>query len=470
MGDSQKEGERGDTQELPPGVSPATVRNASRLPMFMQGWATRNHRRRHPLAVIVMCIALVLVWTISTWIMYLDDEHWLMSHTGLPVVFCAVMVALLVVSVVLGVRASRRVLRTSGELLVARQRYLAVVAGSLCAVFAVLLYAALVIGGDFELLAMHALNGLVIAGLGLLVVVFSAARRGSELRCAGCGYSFDHESGEVCPECGREWLGEGGLVRGGRRRGWALPAALFAVFVLPPVSLGLLLSFTDPTKHMPTGLVMRLAESQIALFDNPWHELGDRQLTDEQVRRLIESLIDRPWERRFPEGSNGGAWLLEQARLGRAPGDLLEHIIADMVEIELVAPEVARAGSEVEVRVEVRSFADRWPAHKLHVAFGGYTIGRSTAPLERAEQIHVVHAPAWGVPREQNLADPVVFTPDRAGEMRVAIDCWLFLDSALWDGAISWRLDGPPDPPRWASASLHIRRTATIRVLPAEEP
>ncbi len=470
MGGSRKADERCDTQELPPGVSPATVRNASRLPMFMQGWATRNHRRRHPLAVIVICIALVLNWAVHIAIGYYDGELLAAPHPALPVVLVVGLIALLALSLAMGFRASRNELRKTQDLLTARQRYLVVFAGSFSGVCAASFYALLFAGEDFSDLARLPLMGLLITGLGLLVAAFSAARRGRELRCAGCGYAFDIGLGKVCPECGRDWLGEGSLVRGGRRRGWARPAVLFAILVLPAVFMILALDGAGPYRYMPTSQLVRLAESQSGRFGNPWRELGERELTDGEVRRLVEGLVNTPWERRFPDGSRAGWWLKDQMRLRRIPDDVLQQIIADMVEIELLTPADARVGEEVEVRVVMRTLADRWPPFLLHAVFGGYTIDGGFAPLERGDRMRVVQAPARGVPRERPLADSVVFTPDQSGEVRVSIDCWFFLDPPLPAGAISWRLDGTPDPAYAVFGSLHMRQTATIRVLSAEEP
>ena len=315
---------------------------------------------------------------------------------------------------------------------------------------AVLLVACSAWGGLYTVIRLGSVVGLGLIGGGVGALIGStslARRRGLSRHCAKCGYQQAPraEATECCPECGSRWREAGATITG-------KPAAnkRMRVIGVVLVAFGALLGMMGLDRFawmLPTSTLLASAGgSASSQAVTAWMALKGRALSPREQRALAEALLGQREKRELLCG-DAEAWLINGARSGTLPEDLVDRFYGSLFRAWIVAPSGVRRGEAFEVQVACEEDTTAFSVLALlgTVYVEGFYVGGAAAPLGQRSEVD--YAPALS----RGCSPRATLTAESAGELRVRFAYWLVLDNAGRPArTIVWQADGTPVIPSTA--------------------
>ncbi len=291
-------------------------------------------------------------------------------------------------------------------------------------------------------------------GIAGTLVARALVRRGSEPRCAECGYQKPPEGpvSERCPECAADWNAVGGTVygrraAGGRSIAWAAALAVLALAAAAPHWTA------APSRWLPTGLLINDAVYG-TLNDRAWSEINQRRLTAEQRNELARKLLDRRLER-GRLGHEGSAWLWKQVAGGKLPSELAERFYDEFFEARLVTPERVPAGRPFTARMEVHArYTPLPPIVKEAALIEGLYVGPAAEPIGRRDRFDYL-----GLLDEPEYAFSAVVPPQPPGQVELRMVFWFVVNNGITARIAGWEDDGQP----WFAPTVVYRRRYELK-------
>ena len=314
---------------------------------------------------------------------------------------------------------------------------------------------------------------ILLAAAGVIALIYSIDPNARvALHCRKCGYEFvpGEDAPKVCPECGRNWLRRRGLVR--RRHQKRLTPLKITGMMLQVLAFLAWVSAGKLHALVPIDwLIPRAGHPYSLLPPSDWAKLHPSSLTDEQLVRLAEVLLDKREAGKEIDTLSTDGWF-EAALAGDSLSeDLVRRLHHHWFRFQIAAPTDVRIGVAFETALDVwwepRSFASR----SVWIVFGGFRLDdedpvarmvAARAPIRIARMVHI------GSDATANPDYPYAsFTPERAGQHTITAEYWLIaiLGSANLPN-VTWNQDGSLQEP---SEALYFRRfeiSETIDVLP----
>ena len=312
---------------------------------------------------------------------------------------------------------------------------------------------------------------LLIAGM-ILVMLSNDPNARVALHCRKCDYEFvpGEDAPRVCPECGRNWLRRRGLVK--RRHQKKLTPLKITGVMLQVLACLAWLSVGKLHALVPTDWLIPRAGHPYSLFPpSDWAKLHPSNLTDEQLVRLAEVLLDKREAGKDIDTFSSDAWFEAALTANQLSEDVVRRLHHHWFRFEISAPTESRVGVPFETALDVwwqpRSFASR----TVWIVFGGFRlddegpVGRmvaARAPTRIGRTLHM------GSDATANPDSPAAtFTPETPGQHSITAEYWLIaMDGTSEEPAVIWNADGSlAQPPE----SLYFRRfeiSKTIEVLP----
>ncbi len=311
-----------------------------------------------------------------------------------------------------------------------------------------------------------------IAAAMMVVLYVQIDRRGSTISCASCGYAYTPDPARVCHECGAAWLKHRGLAQGDKFRpivrGRVLILCFCGMFLLGGFIHGAVgLSFASRwilPSMSDDALVSRIARAPDSLSTADFIELSGREMTELQIERLAEALLD-PQRRSGRWAVSEVNWLLEQLESGSLSDPLIERFESAVGRGEILRlPPRATVGFTLSPSVAITPRWEQMGRYETLIAFAGASYGIGEAhpvigavgtPLAReAEFVRLSTNPRFNL----------VFRAPAGGDLVIRAEWFVVLmPPASPMPALVWRDDNTIEPPADAA---HIFRGSAEGVIP----
>ncbi len=304
----------------------------------------------------------------------------------------------------------------------------------------------------------------VLVGTGVFYLSLHRKRAGKTQHCASCGYQRapGGENPQRCSECGADWSQPGGIITGAAARRplhlWLAYGcfAAAALLMVAPSSLR-----DRMLRLLPTSTLIGSATTSQGFTTAEWSELGGRQLTPEQRRRLAIGLLDKRLRDDYLD-SREGTWLWTQVSGGALTTDLTERYFRDMLDVWIDAPAMASVGAPFEVSLGSR-FRHSNPPTGIDeiVYFGGFFVGDDKTALARRHR-----ASYAGLLDDDSYRICTSVMPDQAGPLQIRAVLYFAVGPSLaWaKPPARWGEDETAALPPAATWSRRIEVVQTVEV------